>query len=175
MDGYFMMCSKPWLLLRLLWDPLQAELVGSMIPGAGQQSSKKRREKREGAGLGIVDVEMARWPLAASRLVDCLTEPSLLADSSVPSAPLRESSMRLWEPVLPVCFAQDLMWVRRRWLRATAYRAGSSEAAVANAGCVYRVSRFSTSIRSTRTSSDGNVRLDPFLCPAWSSQAFGHP
>ena len=64
---------------------------------------QERREKREGAGLGIVDVEMARWPLAASRLVDCLTEPSLLADSSVPSAPLRESSMRLWEPVLPVC------------------------------------------------------------------------
>ena len=58
----------------------------------------------------------------------------------------------------PGLFAQDLMWVRRRWLRATAYRAGSSEAAVANAGCVYRVSR-STSIRSTRTSSDGTSDL----------------
>ena len=59
---------------------------------------QERREKREGAGLGIVDVEAGRF----------------------------SGRFRPWEPVLPVCFAQaaqDLMWVRRRRLRATAYRA----------------------------------------------------
>lgn len=62
---------QPWLLLRLLWDPLQAELVGSMIPGAGQQSSKseERKEKGQGSALSMSKWRGGHWLLQGSSIV----------------------------------------------------------------------------------------------------------
>ena len=158
--------SQPWLLLRLLWDPLQAELVGSMIPGAGQQSSKseERKEKGQGSALsmskpGVSPAVLDLGNLSSRSVCSGCSGPDVGPASTAQSHGVQSQGVQTMCKVLrdsedtPRTPLRSCTALRTCWARSQGLQKPPSPI-----HAVYRVSH-SKSIRSTRTSSEGTSDL----------------